>query len=129
MCMRTCTCSSRESAVSCLVSLYNYQLEKDDDEVNNFCYLPQLNFQFEIKIFLLLILQTDSNIVAAYMAVLLGLLIKNNQDNQQLIIDILSLYLDIKIIFYSFIIDLIYFLNLELFFFPYSDCRIDRSIL
>ncbi|PKC15565.1 hypothetical protein RhiirA5_348914 [Rhizophagus irregularis] len=62
MCMRTCTCSSRESAVSCLVSLYNYQLEKDDDE-------------------------TDSNIVAAYMAVLLGLLIKNNQDNQQLIIE------------------------------------------
>ncbi|PKC76232.1 hypothetical protein RhiirA1_406607 [Rhizophagus irregularis] len=62
MCMRTCTCPSRESAVSCLVSLYNYQLEKDDDE-------------------------TDSNIVAAYMAVLLGLLIKNNQDNQQLIIE------------------------------------------
>ncbi|GET65172.1 protein wings apart-like [Rhizophagus irregularis DAOM 181602=DAOM 197198] len=90
MCMRTCTCPSRESAVSCLVSLYNYQLEKDDDE-------------------------TDSNIVAAYMAVLLGLLIKNNQDNQQLIIDILPLYLDIKIIFYSFIIDLIYFLNLELY--------------
>ncbi|RIA86273.1 wings apart-like protein regulation of heterochromatin-domain-containing protein [Glomus cerebriforme] len=62
MCMRTCTCSSRESAVSCLVSLYNYQLEKGDDE-------------------------TDSNIVAAYMAVLLGLLIKNNEANQQLIID------------------------------------------
>jgi len=38
-CLRTCTCSSRESAVSCLVSLYNYQLEKDDDEV---CCLIQL---------------------------------------------------------------------------------------
>ncbi|CAG8637779.1 7174_t:CDS:2, partial [Scutellospora calospora] len=46
-CLRTCTCSSRESAVSCFVSLYNYQLEKDDDE-------------------------TDSNIIAAYLAVLLG---------------------------------------------------------
>ncbi|CAG8568919.1 145_t:CDS:10 [Dentiscutata erythropus] len=42
-CLRTCTCSSRESAVSCFVSLYNYQLEKDDDE-------------------------TDSNIIAAYLA-------------------------------------------------------------
>ncbi|CAG8504701.1 9793_t:CDS:2, partial [Racocetra persica] len=31
-CLRTCTCSSRESAVSCFVSLYNYQLEKEDDE-------------------------------------------------------------------------------------------------
>ncbi|CAG8765457.1 17265_t:CDS:2, partial [Dentiscutata heterogama] len=42
-CLRTCTCSSRESAVSCFVSLYNYQLEKEDDE-------------------------TDSNIIAAYLA-------------------------------------------------------------
>ncbi|CAG8685803.1 20966_t:CDS:10 [Gigaspora rosea] len=31
-CLRTCTCPSRESAVSCFVSLYNYQLEKEDDE-------------------------------------------------------------------------------------------------
>ncbi|CAG8439903.1 14437_t:CDS:10 [Funneliformis mosseae] len=42
-CMRTCTCLPRVSAVSCLVSLYNYQLGKDDDK-------------------------TDSNIAAAYMA-------------------------------------------------------------
>ncbi|CAI2166083.1 15535_t:CDS:10 [Funneliformis geosporum] len=42
-CMRTCTCLPRVSAVSCLVSLYNYHLGKDDDK-------------------------TDSNIVAAYMA-------------------------------------------------------------
>ncbi|RIB21676.1 wings apart-like protein regulation of heterochromatin-domain-containing protein [Gigaspora rosea] len=61
-CLRTCTCPSRESAVSCFVSLYNYQLEKEDDE-------------------------TDSNIIAAYLAVLLGLLIKNNHANQLLIID------------------------------------------
>lgn len=61
-CLRTCTCPSRESAVSCFVSLYNYQLEKEDDE-------------------------TDSNIIAAYLAVLLGLLIKNNHANQLLIIE------------------------------------------
>ncbi|CAG8445944.1 14452_t:CDS:10 [Acaulospora morrowiae] len=62
-CLRKCTCSSRESAVSCLVSLYNYQLEKGNDETDN--------------------------MLAAYIAVLLGLLIKNNRANQSSIIDIL----------------------------------------
>ncbi|CAG8621321.1 357_t:CDS:10 [Ambispora gerdemannii] len=58
-CLRLCTCSSRKSAVSCLVSLYNHQIEKGDDK-------------------------TDSNIVAAYMAILIGLLIKDNKANQEL---------------------------------------------
>ncbi|CAG8514768.1 5325_t:CDS:10 [Paraglomus occultum] len=60
-CLRGCTCSSRESAVSCLVDLYNYQLERETN-------------------------QTDDNIVAAYMAVLLGLLIKDNKSNQDVIL-------------------------------------------
>ncbi|CAG8541071.1 11065_t:CDS:10 [Diversispora eburnea] len=29
-CLRMCTCSSRESTISCLVSLYNHQLEKSE---------------------------------------------------------------------------------------------------
>ncbi|CAG8514217.1 7020_t:CDS:10 [Ambispora leptoticha] len=58
-CLRLCTCPSRKSAVSCLVSLYNHQIEKGDDK-------------------------TDSNIVAAYMAILIGLLIKDNKENQEL---------------------------------------------
>ncbi|KAG9284298.1 hypothetical protein G9A89_002108 [Geosiphon pyriformis] len=63
-CLRKCTCPKRKSAVSCLVSLYNHQIEKGHD-------------------------QTDCNIVAAYMAILMGLLIKDNEPNQKLILDIL----------------------------------------
>ncbi|CAH1764049.1 5583_t:CDS:10 [Entrophospora sp. SA101] len=63
-CLRTCKCFSRESALTCLVNLYNYQIHKGEEE-------------------------TDSNIAAAYMAILLGLLIKDNKNNQLLIIDIL----------------------------------------
>ncbi|CAJ0842890.1 16209_t:CDS:10 [Entrophospora sp. SA101] len=45
-CLRTCKCFSRESALTCLVNLYNYQIHKGEEE-------------------------TDSNIAAAYMAILL----------------------------------------------------------
>nr|CAG8581406.1 4923_t:CDS:10 [Entrophospora candida] len=45
-CLRTCKCFARESALTCLVNLYNYQIHKGEEE-------------------------TDSNIAAAYMAILL----------------------------------------------------------
>src|SRR5688572_13057154 len=32
-CLRTCKCFARESALTCLVNLYNYQIHKGEEEV------------------------------------------------------------------------------------------------